>query len=376
MSMAARTLLGVPAGRWPSLGAPALRAALDPGAPGAVAASVLLGVGTVALAWGVSHGGVARSGGRGRVVAAWGGGLALTGAAVAATAPSGALWRMGVLIAVALWSMKGVVLASVRRGDAAVIPGARWWAYLLLWPGMHPAPFLRSRPTHPAPGGGDREIDRAAVARPTRRMLSGPDGVVTRRALGWMALGSTTLLGARAGAAAQAPVGLVDLGILVGTSQILHFGLLALLAGALQRAGLRVSPLFRAPLRATSLGEFWGRRWNVAFTEMTTLAVYRPLQPVAGRTAALLAGFALSGALHALAISLPARISATGPLAYFALHGLLVCVEREAERRGWRVGGPLGWVWTMGALVLPLPWLFGHAFCMAVLYPLLGLRLW
>jgi hypothetical protein len=35
--------------------------------------------------------------------------------------------------------------------------------------------------------------------------------------------------------------------------------------GAWRLAGVDRRPLFLAPLRSTSLAEFWGRRWNLAF---------------------------------------------------------------------------------------------------------------
>ena len=51
--------------------------------------------------------------------------------------------------------------------------------------------------------------------------------------------------------------------------------------------------------------DFWSRRWNLAFSEMTALGVYRPLSGNIGRKAATVAAFLASGLLHELAISLP-----------------------------------------------------------------------
>ena len=91
--------------------------------------------------------------------------------------------------------------------------------------------------------------------------------------------------------------------LLPGLSLIVHFGVFDVLAGAWRRAGVDCTPLFRSPLRSASLGEFWGRRWNLAFSEMTALAVYQPLVLRIGRRPALAASFLGSGLLHELAIS-------------------------------------------------------------------------
>src|SRR5439155_27128586 len=95
--------------------------------------------------------------------------------------------------------------------------------------------------------------------------------------------------------------------LLAGLSFLLHFGLCNLLAGAWRLRGVACDALFRAPLRSQNLGEFWARRWNLAFSEMTAIAVYRPLAGRLGHGTALMAGFALSGLLHEMAISVPVR---------------------------------------------------------------------
>jgi alginate O-acetyltransferase complex protein AlgI len=49
---------------------------------------------------------------------------------------------------------------------------------------------------------------------------------------------------------------------MVGLILTLHFGLFQILALFWQRLGVAAEPIMKAPLRATSLGEFWGKRWN------------------------------------------------------------------------------------------------------------------
>ncbi len=164
--------------------------------------------------------------------------------------------------------------------------------------------------------------------------------------------------------------------LLPGLSLIVHFGVFDVLAGAWRRAGVDCTPLFRSPLRSASLGEFWGRRWNLAFSEMTALAVYQPLVLRIGRRPALAASFLGSGLLHELAISAPVRAGYGLPLAYIALHGGLVLAERRLIRAG-RPVDRVTWVgraWTLGWVLVPLPILFHRPFLAGVVWPLIGIQ--
>jgi alginate O-acetyltransferase complex protein AlgI len=164
--------------------------------------------------------------------------------------------------------------------------------------------------------------------------------------------------------------------LLSGLSLILHFGLFNLLAAMWQRVGVNCRTLFRAPLKSRSVSEFWGRRWNLAFSEMTSIAVFRPLSKWWGCGPAVVAGFLFSGMLHELAISLPVRAGFGLPMAYFALHALIVHLEAYLKRRGRPVEG-WGWparIWTAAWLLVPLPLLFHAAFLNELVLPLLGVR--
>jgi alginate O-acetyltransferase complex protein AlgI len=167
---------------------------------------------------------------------------------------------------------------------------------------------------------------------------------------------------------------LASLFLLPGLSLMLHFGLCNILAGAWRFRGVPCEALFRAPLRSQNLGEFWAKRWNVAFSEMTAIAVYRPLAASLGRGPALLAGFALSGLLHELAISVPVRAGFGLPLLYFLMHGGLVLVERALSRAGHPLQGWMGRAWTIFWVVAPLPILFHPPFLAGVIWPLIGMQ--
>ncbi len=249
-------------------------------------------------------------------------------------------FRMLVVILGLLYAMKAVVSVEASAQEGGRLPPMRWLAFATLWPGMRPALFAR----HGPPRAGAWPL----VRRGLLHIAGGTALVALARGI-W----STTH--------ARVPS---TLALLPGLSLLLHFGLFDLAAGLWRLGGVDAGELFRAPLRAASLREFWGRRWNVAFSEMMALAVYRPLSGLAGRRSALAAAFLLSGLFHEAAISLPVRAGFGGPLAFFALHGLLTAVEHER--------GPLGRGATLAAVVLPLPLLFHPPFLRGVVWPLLG----
>ena len=52
---------------------------------------------------------------------------------------------------------------------------------------------------------------------------------------------------------------------MVGLIFILHFGVFHLATAFWVGLGLKVKPVMRNPLAATTLAEFWGQRWNTSF---------------------------------------------------------------------------------------------------------------
>jgi alginate O-acetyltransferase complex protein AlgI len=158
--------------------------------------------------------------------------------------------------------------------------------------------------------------------------------------------------------------------LLAGLSLIGHFGLFGISAGLWRRRGVPCVAPFQAPFAARSLSEFWARRWNRPFSELIQRTVYRPVAALAGKPAALCAGFALSGILHELAISVPARAGYGRPLAYFLLQGALVLVEKRLP--------PPSSEWTarartLLAFSLPVPLLLIPAFLRSAIWPIIGM---
>lgn len=159
---------------------------------------------------------------------------------------------------------------------------------------------------------------------------------------------------------------------MVGLVLALHFGSFALLSCAWREAAVEARPLMDRPLASQSLGEFWGRRWNTAFRDLTHRFLFRPLARRFGPRRAVWLGFLFSGLVHDAVISLPAGGGHGGPTVYFLLQAAGLAAERS--RLGRRLGLGRGWrgrVFAWGALALPLGLLFHRPFVLAVIAPFL-----
>ena len=192
------------------------------------------------------------------------------------------------------------------------------WRYMLLWPGMDPAPF-RS----PA----------ESVARPAAVEWL---GAVAKAALGVLLVWSV---------AGRTPVDNVFARgwiVLLGLGLTLHCGLFHVLALAWRAKDVPVNPIMNAPSLAHSPTDFWGRRWNLAFRDLAHRFVFRPCLARFGPAGASRMAFLFSGLVHELAISVPAQGGYGMPLLYFLIQAIAVETERSilgrrlGLRRGWR----------------------------------------
>ncbi len=257
-------------------------------------------------------------------------------------------WVFMWLICIAIFAgLKWVTWWKTR----ARVPHAGWRsvAYLVAWPGMDAEGFLDGRRAGPAPGW------RAWLA----ALLKTATGVALIGLVARRVPSSWELL--------QGWVGMVGLVL------VLHFGVFELVALSWQSVGIEVVPIMDHPLRSTSLGEFWGSRWNLGFREFAHDLIFRPLQSVVGPGAAGFLVFVVSGLIHELAISLPARGGYGLPTLYFALQGAGVAVERSGVgkhlglRRGVR-----GVLFTCAVTAGPLFLLFHPWFVRRVILPFLA----
>jgi len=157
---------------------------------------------------------------------------------------------------------------------------------------------------------------------------------------------------------------------MVGVILLLHFGIFKVVALLWQSVGVQADSIMSAPLRSTSLGEFWGKRWNLGFRQVAHELIFRPLYRTLGPNAAGFLVFVVSGLIHDLVISLPARGGYGLPTLYFVLQGAGVTVERS--RLGQRFGlaqGAIGWCFMMVFLAVPVFGLFHPWFVLRVILP-------
>ncbi|MBX3475154.1 MAG: hypothetical protein KF754_12280 [Planctomycetes bacterium] len=251
--------------------------------------------------------------------------------------------RMLAICALLFYWMKLVVTVEYRAAGNPPVPLPRWLAWALLWPGMRP-----------------RLVVRRAVV-PTGL------GRLTLRSVLWLVLGAGLVGAARFAFVNTGEVWLATVPLVVGLSLVLHFGLFGLLCAGWRRAGFDLRPVFRAPLLATSLTDFWKRRWNVAFSEMCQEGVARGLSPLGPRMVAV-SIFLFSGLLHEAAISLPVNAGYGGPMAYFAIHGCAAQIEPKL----FRPGSAASRLWTALLVLAPLALLFHQPFLQGCVWPLIG----
>lgn len=236
-----------------------------------------------------------------------------------------------------------------RRAHATVHQAGltRTLGYLFGWPGMDAKSFLTGRhTTHP-------KLSEWLLA--TTRLVAGI-------ALLWFAAKATFT----SQPIANAWIAMFSLIL------ILHFGAFHLIALAWQRVGVPARPLMQSPATATSLADFWGTRWNTAFNKLVHDLAFRPLARRAGISWATLGVFAISGIIHELAISFPARGGYGLPLAYFLLQGIGVLIERSNAGRTLGLGcGFRGWLFMFLLTAAPAYWLFHPTFVCNVILPML-----
>lgn len=253
--------------------------------------------------------------------------------------PEPPLVRMGGIVICAFLVVKVMVGEEEKRDGMAPLPLGRWLRFATLWIGMRPRLFAAGRRGSVA---GARDL----AVRGGARVAAGLALVVAARLAEGHA--SDALFGA-------------------GLLLVFHFGACTLLAAAWRARGVRCEPIVREPIRSRSLTEFWSRRWNLAYSEMCTILLYRPLAGRVGRGTSVLVVFLFSGLLHEMAISLPVRAGYGLPMLYFAAHGALVLVEEALARRDRPVRALAGRFWTLFWILAPLPVLFHGPFVVGVL---------
>ncbi|MEI6234194.1 MAG: membrane bound O-acyl transferase family-domain-containing protein [Planctomycetota bacterium] len=251
-----------------------------------------------------------------------------------------------------MW-MLAVVIFSICKAMTAMgismstVPMWRKFSYFVLWPGMDCRAFL---------------FEEVALGeRPTSSE--------------WLAaffktgLGVTLFFGVARFIPAEHEM-IVGWAGMIGLMFMLHFGTFHLISCFWRARGVRAQLLMRAPLASTSLSEFWGRRWNTAFRDLTHRFIFKPLTARIGSRWALFVGFAASGIVHDAIISGPSGGGFGWPTLFFLLQAAGMFIERSRGGRALGLGsGWRGHVFTLVMLVLPLYGLFHPPFVRNVIVP-------
>jgi alginate O-acetyltransferase complex protein AlgI len=248
-----------------------------------------------------------------------------------------------------MWSMAFTMYAACKLVVWSHTDRRRtsWWrraAFLLAWPGMDGQAFL-----HQSIQGRTRW---PSIARSVACVVT---GVTLFFAVARLIPGSPT---------AQAWIGMI------GLVMMLHFGVLNLIAFAWQSRGVDAKPIMDSPLAARGVAEFWGRRWNTAFRDLSTPLLFRPLARRYGVATATWGTFLFSGLVHDLVISVPAGGGYGLPTMYFLIQVLAIHVERSSAFRALKLDRPLPKrVFAWMVVLAPAGLLFHEPFRANVILP-------
>jgi alginate O-acetyltransferase complex protein AlgI len=265
--------------------------------------------------------------------------------------------RMLAIIATTFTAMKVIAVAESYKAKKLSLQFKQWLVFATGWAGMRAEPF-ESLGQPPLPNAW--QMIRFGISRVIAGLaliLLAHQMVVLQVNYQVMYIVVTALL-------------------LIGLSLILHFGLLSISAGTWRLKGVNTYYLFKQPVKAMSLTEFWGKRWNMAFSEMTSIAIFRPLRNKLGNAGALMVAFAFSGLLHELALSVPVNTGYGLPMLYFLIQGLMVLAEKilVSNKAKFLQHPVVARLWTLFWVIVPMPLLFHEQFIKQVVWPLVGLN--
>jgi hypothetical protein len=240
---------------------------------------------------------------------------------------------------VTMWAVAAAIFAGCKcltwRRTPTAAPAWVHLAYLFGWPGLDAAAFLGTKPGK----------------RPTPRE--------------WLFATSKLLIGVGLVAASYL---LIEQPLLrgwvgmVGLVFVLHFGSFHLLSCVWRTFGRDAKPLMNWPILSRSLSEFWGRRWNTAFRDLTHRFLFAPLSKRLGPRWAVGVGFLFSGIVHDVVISIPAGGGYGWPTLYFLIQGGGLLLEKKTGSSR---------LLTAVVLLAPAFGLFHPPFVLTVVVPML-----
>ncbi len=273
----------------------------------------------------------------------------LVGALVVAGAASPVLSRgqwFALLMALYFGPYKVAALVGLTGAERRRLRGLRLLAFFI-WVGLQPRPFL---PGYSPP---------ATAPRPSWRsfLLNLLTGAVLLGAVGLLPAGVPLLV--RAWVA------------LVGLAFVRLFAAFDFWALVFRRLGFPVEKPWDNPAAATSLRDFWGRRWNRIMSGMLRDLLFTPLARHVGVVAATAAVFLYSGVFHEF-VSVLARGGYGRPTLYFLIQGAGFLLEGTRLGKRLLAGSPwLGRLWTALVVLGPIALVVPPAFLLEVIVPVL-----
>jgi hypothetical protein len=256
-------------------------------------------------------------------------------------------YNMMVYIFLLFLGMKTVTVVYRYSGKGR-LNFLQWLAFALGWPGMDPLPFEQL--------GKAKRI--RSVALVTSGLISLAGGVVLLLLLACL-LKYHVL-----------HYYIICLLSFIPIVMIFHAGLFNIGAAVWGLMGVQLSPLMDAPWKSDSIGSFWGRRWNIAFIQMTRITLFIPLARKGRSRLALILSFFISGIFHEVALSLPVGSGYGLPMLYFILQSIFVLAERKFIHKFSPI---MRKSWTFICLLLPFPLLLHAAFIDGIMLPFLKL---
>ncbi len=265
---------------------------------------------------------------------------------VALTPPTWPRWLFMWLLAFVIYA--GCKWLTWRRTPVAGLSVWRHIGYLLAWPGLDAVGFLSPRPLplERRPTQGEwlfataKTFGGAAVFWSARYIVPPEQDLL----LGWCGM--------------------------IGIAFLLHFGTFHLLSCFWRALGVEAVPLMQQPWAATSVSEFWSRRWNLAFRDLTHRFLFRPLTSRVGSRWALAGVFVFSGLVHEAVISFPSGGGYGWPTLFFLIQLLALLTERLPTARKLGLGSRWrGWLFTAVVLLAPAGLLFHPPFLRNVVVP-------
>ena len=101
----------------------------------------------------------------------------------------------------------------------------------------------------------------------------------------------------------------------------LHFsGIIDLITGVVMQSGIFLEEIFDAPLLSQSPREFWGRRWNIYFRNVSHRNIFLPMQGKIPVTMAVICVFGFSIMLHEYMIWVSLGTHLGYMTAFFSIH--------------------------------------------------------